>query len=329
LVFATYFNRPGPVEINADGSVIAVSSGYRGLTGAYMPVPPPPGATNWTVSGVSANGQTLVGSATTPGGLRPVRWTQAGGHQVLPFPQGVAGVFGAQANGASATGNTVVGYAYNGQSVAVRWVDGIAEVLSGVPAGNSQAVAISGAGDVIAGMAGSSAFVWTDSGLVTLPTIGQAAGFSQVSGISLNGNVIFGNVPGAMAVRWVHGPSGWNAEPMTAGGGVFSPRGSNADGSTIVGMYSTSWGTFAALWTEQYGIVNLNGALAQLGVDLQGGTLISADGISADGSTIYGRWSQSGVTRDWILRGATEGIPAPAAVALFPLAGLAALRRRR
>jgi uncharacterized membrane protein len=96
----------------------------------------------------------------------------------------------------------------------------------------------------------------------------------------------------------------------------------SADGSIIVG----TTGMTAFIWDESNGMRELKIVLeTDYGLDLTGWTLISANGISADGLTIVG----SGINPDgnpeaWIVT-----IPEPSCLVLFSLAGLCVVRRRK
>lgn len=111
--------------------------------------------------GISADGQVVVGTSSSLDGSRAVRWTPAGGLQSLGLIAGAP--YGhAEGRGISADGKTLVGVAYDGlRSEPFRWTEAEGMKGLGFPSGgeNGVAVAASGDGSIIVGMAGS-AFIW-------------------------------------------------------------------------------------------------------------------------------------------------------------------------
>ncbi len=127
-----------------------------------------------------------------------------------------------------------------------------------------------------------------------------------------------------------------------AGGDFYSSAyGVSADGSVVVGTGTSATGIEAFIWDGVNGMRNLQTVLVDdygLGAALAGWTLIGAQGISADGSSIVG-WglNRAGQTEVWLvdlLAPTPAAVPLPATVApmiagLTGLAGLGWRKRRR
>jgi uncharacterized membrane protein len=103
----------------------------------------------------------------------------------------------------------------------------------------------------------------------------------------------------------------------------------SADGTLIVGDSNNALGNREAfIWDSTNGMQSLRDRLVDLGLDLEGWTLTSAQGISADGQVIvgHGKRTLGGASEAWIAI-----IPEPS-TALLLATGLAALavgRRQR
>ncbi|MCA9280354.1 MAG: hypothetical protein KDA34_14790, partial [Phycisphaerales bacterium] len=82
----------------------------------------------------------------------------------------------------------------------------------------------------------------------------------------------------------------------------------------------------AFYWTEMLGMVNLKDHLVSLGATgLDGWTLESARGVSADGLTITGiGFNPQGLKEGWVAH-----IPAPSSCVVLAIGGVVASRRRR
>ncbi len=125
--------------------------------------------------------------------------------------------------------------------------------------------------------------------------LGDLAGgsfFSLALAINSDGSVLVGrgsSASGFEAFRWTSG-TGMVGLGDLAGGGFFSQAlGVNADGSVIVGTGSSASGNEAFRWTEAGGMIRVEDWLSNAGVGLGNFTiLLSADGISDDGSVIVG-----------------------------------------
>ncbi len=314
-----------PSSVNDDGSVIAgwVHDGVAlhairwTSAGGMQDLGVAPGATHSFGNGVSGDGLTIVGDehgGANGGGA--FLWTSAGGLQGL----GTFGFNTAIITGVSGDGATVIGYgqAADGSLHSFLWTSaGGTQYLDSLNLfGDNGATSVNQDGTAIVGnYAGSQAFVWTSAagmqGLGVLPTrLGAVA--NDVSG---DGTTAVG-----YSYTW-SGSTGYtflDAFRWTAAGGMedlgvlpgddFSyATGVSRDGSVVVGTSYTLVGGYTAhpfLWTSTLGMVDLTTYLTALGVDLTGWNLGDAQGISADGSALFGYGSQSGATTGgWIVTG--------------------------
>jgi probable HAF family extracellular repeat protein len=215
----------------------------------------PDGSSSSRTSGVSDDGQVVVGSSMTEHGERAFRWTPQLGMQLLDELPGWG--FPTSAAAVSGNGQIVAGMAYDRDKIfmqAYRW---------------SAASGTEGLGD-----------------------IGGESIFSVASAVSADGAVIVGwgtppLSPYQWAVLWMQGRL---IEPIGHLGGHFSAATAvSADGSAVAGWarlpnlvgYPTSPGTQAFLWTRTNGMQALG--------DLEGGGISScALGVSTNGPTVVG-----------------------------------------
>jgi len=303
--------------------------------------------------GVSADGSVVVGVSkvsigTGTAGFEAFRWTQAGGMAHLgnfqPLP------FESRAFGVSDDGSVVAGYgkreAGTGTSYfeAARWTNGgtVMEGLGDLPLGSTQsrAYGISGDGTVVVGQgtgaSGPEAFMWTDSdGMVGLGDLAGGTFESRANAISSDGSVIVGYGTSALGVEafvWTDSDGMVGLDDLADGSFESVANAVSADGSVVVGYGTSASGMEAFLWKEKTGMRSLQTYLeGDLGLDLTGWTLTSAEGISANGGTIVG-WgtNPSGQEEAWL---ATIPVPEPSATllqgaAILMLMGLAARTRR-
>ena len=242
------------------------------------------------------------------------------------------------ASGISADGSIVTGYSGN---YAFRWTadTGLQPLFQGVS--SSAATAISHDGSTIVGnvVANSGspqeAFRWTAANgyeqLGFLPSV-SASRYSYANAVSRDGSTIAGISEAGGHARAVQ----WNAARVIEDLGVLPgdlKSGAYAvsdDGSTVVGSSSTEGPGYheaAFLWNASAGMRSLQDILVNAcGLDLQGWTLLNAEGISADGLTIVGNGlNPAGQSEAWI-----AVLPEPAALApLIAIAALTARGRRR
>ena len=219
-----------------------------------------PGFTHTTVNGVSADGAVAVGSVlnSEPTAVPEVatRWTAGTGTVALPLPAGQTGsvAFDISGDGAVAVGAL---FDSSGNVRAARWTAARAEVLAGMPAGDSNARAASGDGTVVAGVAEGARpgdqelFRWTESG-----------GFQRL-----------GDLPGGRV------------------GAV--PKGISADGSIIAGNSAGASGSGEGfVWDAAHGMRTLKDILTASGIDT-GSTRFGITDLSADGTTVVGYTNDS------------------------------------
>ena len=249
-------------------------------------------------SGLNADGSVIVGYSGS--GYYAYVWNSAGSVSLGVLP----GDLESQAAAVSADGSVVVGesdndYTYN----AFRWTSAGGMInLGGV---NAHAAGVSADGAVVVGGSGVTAFRWTSAG--GLEDLGglMSGGESGATAVNADGSVVVGNASfkgGAIAFRWTSasGMVGLGAMPA---GTYGSASAVSADGSVVVGSYSNR----AFLWTDAWGVLDLQTFLAGLGLNLTGWTLTTANGISTDGLTIVGTGiGPSGRMEGWIATVPTE-----------------------
>jgi len=232
------------------------------------------------------------------------------------------GSFNSFARAASADGSVVAGTGFSPSgNDAFRLVTPGAMVSLGSLGGpfDNRAWGISADGSVVVGWSvspsGREAFRWTSgTGMIGLGTLGGATYFSEARAVTPDGSVIvgLGNVPaGTEAYRWTlaDGMVGLGDLP----GGSFSSAANavSAEGSVVVGYGSTLVGVHAFIWDATNGMRDLRDVLIDdLGLDLTGWTLLTADSVSQDGQTIVGNGTNpAGFAEGWIATVPAAGIP--------------------
>lgn len=218
--------------------------------------------------GISDDGSIIVGHED----FRPALWTAGSGWVRLgALPGAVESGYSA---GISPDGVAIVGVADSSRvgvvGEAFRWSKDTGMVGLGVLKGRTNSIALDAAsgGDLVVGQSGSpsertsEAFFWTQD----------------------NGMVPLGDLPGGVVDGVANAVS--------------------SDGGCIVGRSSTSLsGGGAFIWDPKNGLQQLHAVLTQeYDLDLEGWTLSSAEGLSADGRTIVGTGrNPAGQSEGWIV----------------------------
>jgi len=280
---------------------------------------------------ISGDGKVVVGQrdtdpATDSTTWEPMRWTQAGGVELLGFVDGSGSNFG-RAWDANNDGSIVVG---RSDDDAFRWVDG-----SGISALGSSKLAARGvnaAGDVLVGHENAGvAWRWeSGSGFTTINDLTGGTSSFALS-VSNDGAVVVGYAENAgtnnEAFRWKNGTiTGLGDLP----GGAFDSQANdtNVNGDVVVGYGTTASGKEAFIWSQRYG--GLRNLEEFLTIDRNivvptGWTLEEAVAVSADGGIVLG----TGINPDGDTEAFLAVIPEPASALVLGVTGLLAARRRR
>jgi probable HAF family extracellular repeat protein len=263
-----------------------------------------PNMTESNALAVSADGSVIVGGSYGEQ-RRAFLWTQAGGMTNLGSLSGLAYSL---ATGVSSDGSVVVGSCHQLKPTRVwkafRWTSEGGMTDLGHLAGGSyiDVKGVSGDGSVVVGTSdsatGNQAFRWTAAtGMVGLSDLPGGDMWSKALAVSADGSVVVGSSSSAAF------PLGeafiWTRQGGMVGLGNLSWQGASnpqsearavsSDGSVVVGWgYGTDGAAF--IWDTQHGMRNLRDVLTNdCHLDLNGwGSLISAQGVSADGLTIIG-----------------------------------------
>lgn len=231
-----------------------------------------PGKASSSASGVSGDGQVVVGTSTDTRGTanEAFRWTASGGMVGLGFLPGGSTSVG---RAVSKDGTTIVGDATSsyakviGGTEAFRYRDG---VMSGLHTSTllimSQGWAVSGDGSVVVDSNGSRR--WT-SALGVEQNIIPYTGF----GVSSDGSVVVGRSSGFVAQRWT-AATGVVDFPNAAGG---SSAANAVSGNGLVAVGNKN--NVACYWSQSAGFVSIGTA----------GVISSALAVNYDGSMIVGR----------------------------------------
>jgi len=258
---------------------------------------------------VSADGSVVVGYAHSGEAAgEAFRWTQDGGMAGLPVGGGITStVLGAE--GISADGTVVVGSGYSTPdpvygwlAKAFRWTQTGGMVPLDLDWPNSKAWGISADGSVVVGLRSDAsntsnvceAFRWTQGGgMVGLGDLPGGSSRSSAEAASADGSVVVGygySASGYEAFRWTQDGGMVGLGELPGGSFGSSAHAVSSDGSVVVGQSQTDQGITAFIWDETHGMRSLQDVLVSLGLgtELTGWQLQSANGISADGLTIFG-----------------------------------------
>ena len=324
--------------VSADGSVVAVTSGsylsapleapYRWTrdAGCQLIAPPDVEAPTWAISG---DGSTIVGTRDPLGPSFIAVGTQ--NFQAVQLSQwndritltGLSGDGGFACGSAEFTIGSHPVNAFRRSNATGTYL-----LLGILPGMNySRAHGMTPDGSVIVGSSGlpspfdfdCRAFRWSESDGIQDLGVLPGANESWALAVSADGSTIVGHCRGPddrmRATRWRNG--GIAPMAVLANTHEGTPRAVSADGAVIVGSTGFIRNGFelhfhATMWSRYTGVVDLNGYLPYLGVDLTGWVLQRANGVSADGRTIVGDGSFNGAQRGFVLT-----LPPPCGTADF------------
>lgn len=274
-------------------------------------------------NGVSPTGRYVAAATAVPGGVEACRWTVAGGPQLLgDLPGGPHQSIGTVASEDGSVIGGVANATYEWPTLtgqAFRWTQatGMAGLGYGAPWHDlSEALAMTPDGGVIVGDTGKNlvsfhAFRWTQgTGMVDLGDLpGGPDDYSVALDVTPDGQTIVGvccPAAGYEAFRWVNGSGMMPLGDLPGGDHYSQASGVTDDGEIIVGV--ADWdggmgGQKAFIWDAAHGMRGLQEVLeGELGMELAGWTLLSASGISGDGTVIAGEGiSPEGHTEGWIV----------------------------
>jgi uncharacterized membrane protein len=174
-----------------------------------------------------------------------------------------------------------------------------------VDIGVGTAMGISGDGSTVVGYNAARAFRWTLAGGVQ--DLGLPPGHTESYGYATNldGSVVVGYEEyQSWAFRWT-AAGGMQTLPYPHASGIpflTFASGVSDDGAMVVGWTGSSSTPY--FWTPALGSVYLNEYAAVHGPNLAGWQLITANGVSGDGSVIVGFGYHAGAngTRGWMMR---------------------------
>lgn len=324
--------------VSGDGSVVVGENN----SGAFI----------WTLQGVtdigesdaiaaSANGSRIIGDTSSGGGNSAGRyeggvWTIFGGLGRSGCDSSLSSAYDI-----SADGQRCVGLGWDGCSASgFLWsaAEGMFE-LPRLGSSSTRANTISGDGVVIGGWDQASngsrrAAVWYENSKTGmwdefLPlegTLGNAAGYGEVSGCNGDGSILVGSAngsgnsnSGAFVIREGEGFELLGLLPPLASPVTGGALDISADGEIVVGFQREGFGggqSFrATIWTPESGYVDLKEYLNDLGAGIsEAFTLAAAQSISDDGRVICG-WGYEDAfffQEAWVIVLPSDDVPCPA-----------------
>jgi probable HAF family extracellular repeat protein len=332
VIVGTSIVLPGPTvsvfRVTSQGTTVRPT----GLTGSDFSREP----------SVSADGSTVAGTFQSPRGEEAFRWVGEGPFEALGDLPG--GDFQSNAFGVSGDGNVVVGTSnFDTEPIAFRWSAGSGIVgLEGVER-SARAISADGSavvGTLAVGDFAGPAYRWTmQTGSMELPLLPRPriAG-GEARAVTADGSVVVGynsyrfGLGGIFdeAFRWTEQEG--TISLQSGGWDNTLALDVSADGSVVVGRgvdpATTSAGAF--IWTAETGMISLRDALIFGGAtNLDGWTLFTANGISADGRTVVG--TANGPNGQEAFVATIGAIPEPSTLALSLIAAAAwfAVARRK
>jgi uncharacterized membrane protein len=264
--------------------------------------PEGPLPTSAQATGVSADGEVLVGAWSRVGGVTAYRWTTADGYQPLPPPSGAPMGASTTAFRASADGTVIVGYANDGVADrAARWLGNTGDYLTDFPTGangSATATAVSDDGRVIVGVSRQQAFRWSDAAGLELLNDTEGPEGSRALDVSANGDVVVG-VNESQAFRYTSA-LGLQSLGDTPGESVSVATAVSADGQVVVGYRASASESQAVRWVAPSNVAENITPLLPAGA-ATGWQLSEARAVSGDGHVIGGIGvNPAGESESWI-----------------------------
>lgn len=275
------------------GATLVALRWFNGQVSVMTTLPGSPSpviAKQSTASGVSANGNVIVGFSTSSTRIQEAFRQEGGvtlGLGVLPGGTGTS-----RANAVSADGITVVG-----QSSSSSGNEAFVQL---------KGQAMTGLGDFPGGSFTSTANAVSADGSVVVGT----------------GAIAVANLPQSLAFRWSR-TSGLTPLANPAASINGQALAISGDAKIITGTAILGGVPNAVVWTTAGGAQSLATVLASKGVNMTGLTLLNASAISADGDVIAGDGVRNGQAEGWVLHGALEAL---GLVTVIPLPKLAISR---
>ena len=327
-------NLPFTIRDVSDDGRVAVGNGFvagnkafkweAGVVTELPGISPEMGETS--AHGVSADGSVIVGrSRNADGRARAYRCEDSVTSELAVLPGAERAIYAA--TGVSPDGSVVVG---EGDGKLLKWDAGGVSVIMDTP-GRGRRCFVSDDGSIVvgaykSGVSTSQAFR-SMSGVV-IDIAGSAAN-NAVYDMTPDGSVVIG-IDNQTGYRWDEGvltdmASLIPPDAFPDGVRYAYPRALSADGSMVAGTVGSSGGRYAALWDDN-AFYDLNDLLPrEYGIDLTGWTLTSAEGISADGTVLFGHGIGPDGSNTWMLT-----VPEPVTITLlFGLAAAGLFVRRR
>ncbi|MCC5787519.1 MAG: hypothetical protein JJU33_12565 [Phycisphaerales bacterium] len=316
---------------------------WDGTTARYLEVPPELAPFGASVTGISGDGGTVLGTGYINDRVVGVRWDRTGAAQIEP----ISSVDHARSTAINRDGTVASGVIASdmspGNSLALVWTadtgyrtitpgqgEPTLSSLSGVSADGLSFVGVSGASVEEIGRPAA----WSESaGASYLAAVPRGSGRGQARGISADGSTAFGYqeiYPSLVPAYW--DPSGVAHEiNRWAGynGGVATAATDGGElifGNWWLGPGPSSFERLAFIWDAEHGARPLGEVLAsEYGIDMEGWELHIVTGVTPDGRSIIGR----GTAPSGFSQGFVVVIPAPGVLPGLLLMGLAGWRRRR
>jgi uncharacterized membrane protein len=283
----------GASGVSDDGKIvvgISASRAFRWTAASGMQLLP---GSQAFAADISKDGKVIGGHVTSVNGIQASLWID-GMLTLLVDPTGNSHLV--DVRDLNTDGSVVVGIASSpiGYPEAFRWsADGVARMGT-----LSDPYGVTGDGSIIVGgtISDGLGFRWASGSVIALP-IGTMDTRAAGIGISIEGSVIVGyagNQFSGTAARWHNGAI--ESLGDLPGGEVRAIANScSSNGTVIVGSSHTGvsdpfgYNLEAFIWDRCNGMRNLKTVLqSELGVDLTGWILVSAEDISTDGRFVVG-----------------------------------------